>query len=66
MVREAPGIRPARTLLFEGGTTLSRLPQTTSVGALIEPRKGMLDQLDTAKDCHKRPSGSGSGQGLPT
>src|SRR5665811_60167 len=66
MNRDAFGIRPARTRPLEGGTTLSRLPQTTSVGAWIEPRNGMLDQFDTASDCHNRPNGSGSGQGLPS
>ena len=59
-------MRPARTLLLEWGTTLSRLPQTTSVGARMEPRNGMLDQFETASDCHSRPNGSGSGHGLPS
>src|SRR5664279_674297 len=64
MTRVACGIRPARTWLLEGGTTLSRLPQTTSVGAWIEPRNGMLDQFETASVCHSRPKVSGSGQGV--
>ena len=52
--------------LLEGGTTLSLLPLTTRVGARIEPRNGMLDQFDTASDCHNRPRGSGNGQGMPS
>jgi len=51
------GIRAARTRLLDGGTTLSLLPLTTRVGARIEPRNGMLDQFDTASDCHNRPRG---------
>jgi hypothetical protein len=57
-------MRPASTRLFAGTTTRSRLPHTMRVGALIPPRNGMLDQLETASVCHNMPRGLGRGQGL--
>ena len=55
----ASGMRRASKVLFAGGTTRSRLPQTTRVGARIAPRNGMLDQLEIARECHSAPTASG-------
>ena len=53
----ASGMRRASKVLFDGGTTRSWLPQTTRVGAVIAPRKGMLDQRWRLPECHTAPGG---------
>ena len=58
-------MRAANSLLFAGGTALSCSPQTTRVGASMQPRTGMLDQVEMARICHSKPSGSGRGHRVP-
>jgi hypothetical protein len=41
-------MRAASSLLFAGGTALSWSPQITRVDAWMQPRKGMLDQVEMA------------------
>ena len=43
-------MRAASSRLFAGGTALSWSPQTTRVGASMQPRTGMLDQVEMASD----------------
>ena len=54
-------MRAASSLLFAGGTALSWSPQTTRVGASMQPRTGMLDQVEMAAICQSKPNGSGRG-----
>ena len=54
-------MRAASSLLFAGGTALSWSPQTTRVGASMQPRTGMLDQVEMAAICHSKPNGCGRG-----
>ena len=61
MTSLAPGIRPASNRLFAGGTTSSWVPHTTSVGALMAPSNGMLDQVENANECHTTPQASAAG-----
>ena len=65
VMRRASGIRAANSLLFAGGTALSWSPQTTRVGTSIQPRTGMLDQVEMARICHSKPNGCGRGQRVP-
>ena len=58
-------MRAANSLLFAGGTALSWSPQTTRVGGSMQPRTGMLDQVEMARICHSKPNGSGRGHRVP-
>jgi hypothetical protein len=64
-MRRASGMRAANSLLFAGGTALSWPPQTTRVGASMQPRTGMLDQVEMARICQSKPNGSGRGHRVP-
>ena len=66
VTRRASGMRAASILLFAGGTALSPAPQTISVGASMRPRSPMLDQVEIAAICQRRPSGSGCAQRVPS
>ena len=54
-------MRAASSRLFAGGTALSWSPQTTRVGASMQPRTGMLDQVEMAASCQSKPNGCGRG-----
>ena len=53
-------MRAASSRLFAVGTALSWSPQTTRVGASMQPRTGMLDQVEMAASCQSKPNGCGS------
>ena len=61
VTRRASRMRAASSRLFAGGTALSWSPQTTRVGASMQPRTGMLDQVEMAAICQSKPNGSGRG-----
>ena len=56
VTRRASGMRAANSLLFAGGTALSWSPQTTRVGASMQPRTGMLDQVEMARAARASPT----------
>src|SRR5271156_1677707 len=64
VTRRALEMRAASSLLFAGGTAVSWSPQITSVDASMQPRTGMLDQVEIAAICQSTPNGSGGGQGV--